>query len=379
MRLRQLDAIRGIAAFTVMLHHYVWFRVDTQAHQPALPPLFWISFRCLHFLFAGHEAVLLFFVLSGMVLSGSLVRRNRLAYPGYVLHRICRIYLPYLAALLLAIVACALFRDRVPHWTPWTAGLWPSPPRASLVVQHVVFIGVYPQQFNTVFWSLIVEMRAAFVLPLLLAMLRWLGLRRGSALVALWGLADMVGLPWVLEHGSPVALDLYLTLHYLIFFAVGVLLTIHAPELGKTFLRWAKPARGALLLVAFVAMDYIAPLLDARVAHVNWDLLGGLGSAGVLFSAMHSRRLARVLLERPLLWLGDVSFSLYLCHVTVMLALSALLGGRVPYPFLALIAVSFSLLLAQFLVWGVEEPARKLGRWLDARYAHRSAQQATVT
>jgi peptidoglycan/LPS O-acetylase OafA/YrhL len=255
---------------------------------------------------------------------------------------------------------------------PLDRGIVALRPGISLIVRHLLFIGTYQQQFNTVFWSLIVEMRVAFALPLFLALLRRLGSLGGATFIAIWGIADMILLPWILGHASPIALDLYLTLHYSTFFAVGVFLTLHAAELGRVVLCWATPARAALLLTSFLVMDYIAPFLDGHAARLSWDLLGGLGSAGILFSAVHSRRLSRILNARLLLWLGNISFSLYLCHVTVLLVLSATIGHQLPYPALALIAICLSLLLAQVLVWSVEEPARRLGRWLDTRYMHRS-------
>lgn len=368
MRLRQLDALRGLAAMAVVLHHLVWTRVDTQAHTPNLPDWFWLGFHLLHPAFAGHEAVLLFFVLSGLVLTGAVVRRERLAYPGYLMHRVARIYVPYLAAILLAIAACYWFRGRIPAWTPWTAGAWQIGPNATSMAQHVLFLGTYPLYFNNVIWSLIMELRISIVFPFLVYGLRRLGLRWGVVVVGVLGLADAVVAPLAGAHLSPGLADLYRTAHFGIFFALGAMLALHAEAIGRVYLRLGPAARIALGLTSFLALGYFDAILNVRLPHLEVDLVGALGAAGLLACAMHDRWLARVLDRKPLLWLGDISYSLYLLHLPVIMVLIALWGGIVPYLLLALLAVVCSLAVAR-LFWAlVEVPSRALGKALDRRY-----------
>ena len=80
----QLDALRGIAALMVVINHFV-----------LVGPLWWVTKSPLRVLALGHEAVILFFVISGFVLTLQLTSDRRVTYRDYVVKRICRIYLPY--------------------------------------------------------------------------------------------------------------------------------------------------------------------------------------------------------------------------------------------------------------------------------------------
>lgn len=98
-KLWQLDALRGAAATYVVIYHAHFF-MNTR-----LAPLF-----CL-----GPESVILFFLLSGFVISYS--SDQRLLQPGglksYLMHRFRRIYPLFAAALLLTYVAGSI---RIGHW-----------------------------------------------------------------------------------------------------------------------------------------------------------------------------------------------------------------------------------------------------------------------
>ncbi len=95
----ELDSIRGLAAFTVVMSHFfgIW------QFEPAYNYVRMSPFRVV---VAGHEAVVLFFVLSGFVLSVQCSGKRPLTYPRYLLKRFCRIYLPFVAAVLLSALGC---------------------------------------------------------------------------------------------------------------------------------------------------------------------------------------------------------------------------------------------------------------------------------
>src|SRR5580658_7990721 len=96
-----LDAIRGIAATLVLLEH--WrnaFFVDlpqVPSHRMLLAGVYLL---CA----AGHQAVIIFFVLSGYLISGSILRafrRNEWTWKQYLTHRLVRLWIVLLPALVL--------------------------------------------------------------------------------------------------------------------------------------------------------------------------------------------------------------------------------------------------------------------------------------
>ena len=133
-RNRGLDGIRGVAAAMVVAHHLAlcggWMS-DPFAEQPAISSGFErvMTYTPLHLLWAGGEAVFVFFVLSGYVLARTDVSTPRRT-AGFVGKRFVRLYVPAVAAIALATVQFVLIRRRAGEedgWLRWhgTALGWP--------------------------------------------------------------------------------------------------------------------------------------------------------------------------------------------------------------------------------------------------------------
>jgi peptidoglycan/LPS O-acetylase OafA/YrhL len=111
----ELDSLRGLAAITVLIAHYSnlfmvqsgpYVRVGEFVQSVRRTPLFAV--------FAGHEAVMLFFVLSGFVLSLQFLKGKPVDYGSFAIKRIFRIYVPYLIALGVAVTCCKfLYSGRI--------------------------------------------------------------------------------------------------------------------------------------------------------------------------------------------------------------------------------------------------------------------------
>jgi peptidoglycan/LPS O-acetylase OafA/YrhL len=96
-RFAELDSLRGLAALAVVLSHFTGVYLNTRHYT-----VFLYKFP-MRILLDGRAAVILFFLLSGFVLSLPY-RQRGLEYGTFLVRRICRIYLPYLGALLLAVL-----------------------------------------------------------------------------------------------------------------------------------------------------------------------------------------------------------------------------------------------------------------------------------
>lgn len=99
-----VDWARFLAAFAVLLTHA---RASAWVNWGGLPeaghtPLAYFIYGVSRF---GHEAVIIFFVLSGYLVGGKLIERVRMGSfdaTRYAVDRVSRIYVPYLPALLLS-------------------------------------------------------------------------------------------------------------------------------------------------------------------------------------------------------------------------------------------------------------------------------------
>lgn len=97
-----LDLVRALAAFLVLFSHWrnIFFLdfPDLQAHRLLFALPYLLSS-------AGHQSVVIFFVLSGYLISGSVFRlfdRNAWLWRTYLLHRLVRLWIVLLPGLLLA-------------------------------------------------------------------------------------------------------------------------------------------------------------------------------------------------------------------------------------------------------------------------------------
>ena len=118
-RIVALDGLRGVAAIMVLLHHallmlpvfadYEWYS-KVPAHIS--PGKFLLLCTPLRLVWAGQERAIMFFVLSGFVLSLPWLSGKPQSYGRFLLGRFCRIYPPYIAAMALAALASVFIGDR---------------------------------------------------------------------------------------------------------------------------------------------------------------------------------------------------------------------------------------------------------------------------
>ena len=101
-RLAYLESIRGLAAVqVVLLHFFSAFRPDLVFESARGSPAWYVHLSPLSFLYDGHSAVYIFFVLSGYVLSRSFERHLQRPL-ALISARALRLGLPAVAAVLVS-------------------------------------------------------------------------------------------------------------------------------------------------------------------------------------------------------------------------------------------------------------------------------------
>jgi peptidoglycan/LPS O-acetylase OafA/YrhL len=320
-----------------------------------------LQFTPLHLLWAGYEAVLLFFVLSGFVLALPYWSGKPFMYGAFAIKRWARVWIPYMVVVTAAGVAALLFRDLpVNGLSSWFDNGW-----AGLSVEgylnHVALIGDLDQfsmQFIPVVWSLRYEMLASLAFPLLLYLDRALS----------WPLVLLIGA--VLNIVGVHYINTLRPFQFVLMFLVGILLAKHKDRLISGFGRLPRISHVPLLALALAL--YICTWLnwhDAPSAFTrslfDWSITAA--SAFAILAALASRTAHRMLTWRPVVWLGKVSYSLYLTHTLVQLTVIHLLGRILPVPVLLALCIPLTLLLSQLTYRYVEVPAIALGKRLSAK------------
>jgi peptidoglycan/LPS O-acetylase OafA/YrhL len=339
-RVAGLDGLRGLCALYVLLFH-CWaytFRGFPRYRGPDW--LSWLGF--------GRLAVVLFLVLSGFSLAMSAARTGwRLGGLGrYARRRAWRILPAYWAALVFSLVIA---------WTVVRQPHNPEPTGESVVVYTLLLQDLIAAPTpNGAFWSISVEVLLYGVLPLLLVLCRRFGPAAMLAIVTL----PVVLIGFVVFDGSPPAGDNWLTPHLLPVFAAGVV-AAGVVAAGDRFRRlpWAW-----LSVLAAVPVGVLILHQGSRwmVHHYYWVDMAIAPAMTLFLLAIVSGRpaaLVRLLDSRPLERLGSFSYSLYLIHVPIVVAIS-----------LKLVAPRLGHGTAAFLVTTVLGGGLSLaGGWLFAR------------
>ncbi len=377
-RFAALDALRGLAAVSVLFGHIhdVFFSRHTLLDLTPLY-LFW----------AGGPAVVLFFVLSGLV----LVRRTQVgppqAWSTFWLGRFFRIGVPYLFVTGCCVVLAQWCAAQ--GWVSGRAYRWPAVIDWSVVAGHVGMVGDFNTNvFDDALWSLVHELRFALVFPLFWwAFTRWRSWIFGLA----FGAASLLSAAWVTAFGDPsqgYKTAFVYTTHYLLLFGMGALLLRHLDAASAQLMRWRPGQRrfllaASLLIYVYARMVYLVPqkwgfadvaVFNAFVA----DAMVGVAACVLMLAALNLPTWQRVLCMRPLQYLGQVSFSLYLVHIPVLKTVLALLP-EAPLWVPVLCALPLIALFTHVFHHGVERPAQQTGRDLSRRWeAWRVRRQATA-
>ncbi|MEA2169654.1 MAG: hypothetical protein QOF76_2954, partial [Solirubrobacteraceae bacterium] len=373
-RVGELDAVRGLAALSVVLGHFaIAFPLmadNTRSDGLTLANV--LKYSPLKLFFDGFPAVMIFFVLSGLVLTLQLSGSGREEpYSTFALRRICRIWIPYVAAVVLAmVVALPFVEDPNPQLSQWFALSWQHAPDVSMVLRHVLLIDSFQNDaYDPVLWSLVHEMRISLVFPIILLFAAALGPTR--SIIAGLGLA-LVGYAGGKVAGSGT--DYFDTLIYVVCFVAGIQLALHRQAAIDWALRCAPGARRFMWLVAILALSWqswlprsvlphpLARLTDLNVFNVAVTMVGA--TLVVLLAQTPGPK--RFLLRRAPQFLGRISYSLYLVHTVVLLAMLHAVDDRSTQLALLPVVLVVALGLATLMQRFVERPAQRLGR----RFAH---------
>jgi peptidoglycan/LPS O-acetylase OafA/YrhL len=340
-RITSLDALRGVAAFSVVVSHLLL--VLSAMHAP-----FPVSWRA----FLARWAVLTFFALSGYVLALPYFNGRSPTYRAFVLRRFCRIYLPYAAVVAAAGALFYFFAGGATHRDVLESM------NASTFVQSLLMSGTMPSvSVDPVTWSLEIEMRFALVFPLLVLLVRrdWKSALFAATLVSIVSLAlvQRLHLDWygfsVPVVGTTFAASLLVTAYYGSLFAGGIALAMFGTQVAGFAQRHLAPLWAATLALLALGMIYDPCMLAAAI------LLVAL--------VPHTPVVVRAFQWQPIDWVGRISYSLYLVHVVVLFAIWRLTGS----PLVAAIAfIPISLALAHLSYRYVELPSIALGRRLTS-------------
>ena len=328
----ELDFIRGLAILMVLDFH---------------APVHWMSYplHLLGFPNFGWAGVNVFFVLSGFLVGGLLVKewrvKQRIDSKRFLIRRGFKIWPQYYVFLGLML----LTRHRTFH------DLWGN----LLNIQN--YVGGIPHT-----WSLAVEEHAYLLLVLGLGLAaRWkVRARTIGVVTAAVCVVVVFSRLWLIQHGFEVVNRTHTRIEGILYGLLLALLYHYTPEMFRRWqARWWIWAAAMLVAVVFFRFQ-----TDARwAASVGWDMADLLGITLLMLLYRPSRNGRRSAPYRLIAWIGVYSYGIYLWHVSVVAPLTAV-ASRLPHAvaawWMALAPIAGGILLGALFTKVVELPALKV-------------------
>lgn len=325
----QLDGLRAISVLLVLAIH---MRDDL--------------FRPLN----GHLGVIIFFTISGFLITTLLLREERTygraSFKGFYIRRSFRIFpLYYLALLVFSVLVLLGFADNAGDYG-----------------QRLVFFLTYLNEFASPgtfghSWSLGIEEKYYLVWPLLAFAIPFMKRHRLALALLLLAGCSIAGI-W----GPPAYFGLYTP----ILTGVVVAIAMDDPKLFKVATVLARPAAAIPLFVAFM-VAYVLESVPDHV-HIVFSFLTALLFPALLIGPRISSAWLGI---KPMVYVGQRAYGIYLFHPIVVSVVDRALAAGSSNPYtqsIRFVLTAFgSVLVADILFRYFEKPLIKVGHRLAQR------------
>lgn len=332
-KIKCLEGIRGAAAFIVVLHHFTlgfypaYYSMNlAEGHMDNGQVEKMVGTSPLNFFVNGSMAVSIFFVLSGIVLSYRFFQtKNVEILRGLAIKRYPRLMLPVLFATLLFYAVKFFGGVYSSEAGIITKSLWWLSTNGNFNMNFFVMLqttvwDVFFKSNNvylTVLWTLGTEMYGSFLVFAILALFGQTRLR--------WVIYSLIFMYFI---GMMQA--------YYLAFLIGIILSdlmVNKPQIFKQFSNFFILIPS--LIIGFYLASYPASgfvKIEETIYHyITFDNFGlrelyhTLGATLLIFSVLCSSFLQKAFTNRASLFLGKISFSMYLLHPIVIASFSSYL------------------------------------------------------
>jgi peptidoglycan/LPS O-acetylase OafA/YrhL len=339
-RISFLDGLRGVAILMVVLFH-------AYARWPDLVPYGDKFSRIVLFRY-GSLGVYLFFMISGFVILMSLEKTAN--FFQFIYHRWLRLFpAMFIVSLLIFVTARGLFPERpagIPNVKDLLSGL------TFIDASYLNRIVHSPHgMLEGSFWSLFVEVKFYIIFGLI-----FFTFGENMAIASLIGLfiCDiLIGLNVLNKHFGYL-----LSTEYMGWFASGAIYYLYFKSGKKKLLYMG-------LLMSLICSVYFYCL------HIEMGaILAAILMSLFFFTIMMTECLQSIIGSRILLFLGFISYPLYLVHENMMVSLIIKIGRWMPFIpgfLLPIIPIAFVIVIAGLVAKYAEPGFRDILRWILER------------
>ncbi len=341
-----IQGLRALAVLAVVIYHAV---------HAALP--------------GGFVGVDVFFVISGFLIAGILIREQQstgtISLPAFWARRVRRLLPATLVVAIVTLAVATVRMEQFPLVRTFDNAAWSLLSLANVHFANSPTGGYFANPVENPFlhfWSLSVEEQFYVFLPLLLLLV---GLLRRQwavpALIAAVFVGSLVASILLSAENDPNAFYSLGTRAWELAIGAGLAWLMSRPggAFGRNAPSWT---RIAAFLVGLVAIVVSAVFFTATMSWPGYAaLLPTVGTALVIWAgtAGSAGAVTRILDNPPARYIGDVSFSFYLWHWPVLVLAPTWVIGD---PLLRLVSVVFAFGLAALSYHFVEQPFQRMRR-----------------
>lgn len=324
-KLNYLEGLRGIAALTVVFYHYALAFYPAMIYGNSVTTHFkyenLISYTPLSLLFSGPFAVSIFFVLSGYVLSYKFFKHPDIKIIlSLALRRYFRLMIPVFGSVFIAYLLLKFHLIYSPKIYPLSFSVWFStfyhfaPSFWSMLYQGLIgpFINPAPPGYNNVLWTMYYEFLGSFLVFLFLG---FFGTRKIRPLI------------------YTLLIIIFWKTFFLAFILGMLLCDVTVDKKNNLFsnnglkLFWLLLLPASLFIASYSNEKIFFSFLKLSflTSGENSDFYHTIGAFLLLASIIRLDWLINFLSQKYILFLGKISFSLYLIHFLVISSFSSFL------------------------------------------------------
>ena len=351
MRFRSLDGLRGLGALAVLNYHII---NSSHEWREGTMGMEWLWLTPLKMIVAGPQAVIIFFVVSGFVLANSC---QTLRYETYAFIRFTRLYFPFAIAIIFSVVL-TFFLGKLPI-PQGLEGLNSAPELTFHDIGRQLAMTGTLYSLDPPQWSLVQEIRISLALPFLIPSLM-MHPRVMTLMISLGAAMAILAHRELLIYGGLASFCN--TLLYVVYFSLGAALWLNLNR-ARSVIEALSPIGKLAVLAISIACLYWMPQGGAPVSSVPGAavfLLNGIGAGGIVVLLLTAW--GRMLEGSAVQYLGRISYSLYLTHFLVLVAVARILGEHLPTTAIVLIAFLACFPVAHLFHAAVEQPCHRLSR-----------------
>jgi exopolysaccharide production protein ExoZ len=295
---KSIQALRGVAALGVLASHSLRIESKYSGGDTFLPEIF---------LF-GMTGVDLFFVISGFIMVA--VTRGRFSGKGevsrFLWHRVTRIYPTYWFYLLLTL---AVFIVR-PMWVNASQG------HEASLISSFLLIPSNQAPLVMVAWSLVHEVWFYIVFAVLLKA----GEKSLPQYLFFWAVVVLASNIFI--NTAELTPVLRIAVHpYTLEFIIGALVSIITHKEGAPHQAWL-----VIAVIFLCGIPFVGELGVLNLDVLKTDGLYRVGIIGPMYGALilsitTIEKRNSQLIPKSMVWIGDMSYTIYLSHVLILSAL----------------------------------------------------------